>query len=124
MARRGRPTVQIELSDERKTLLRWARRHSPSQTLALRCRIVLACADGASNADVAQGFGGAPDDGLEVAAAALTIATATWPPVVSSWTPGGSIRRQPHPPLAGQQAARTVRQLARLHPSADRVRPR
>ncbi len=47
MARRGRPTVPIILSeDERATLQRWARRHSSSQALALRCRIVLACADG------------------------------------------------------------------------------
>ena len=46
MARRGRPTVQLTLSgNERKTLERWARRHSSSQALALRCRIVLACAD-------------------------------------------------------------------------------
>ena len=45
-ARRGRPTVQLTLSgDERKTLERWARRHSSSLALALRCRIVLACAD-------------------------------------------------------------------------------
>ena len=47
MARRGRPTVEIKLSgDERKTLERWARRHSSSQALALRCRIVLGCAAG------------------------------------------------------------------------------
>ncbi len=47
MARRGRPTVPIILSaEERKTLQRWARRHSSSQALALRCRIVLACAEG------------------------------------------------------------------------------
>lgn len=46
MARRGRPTVEINLtSDERKTLERWARRHSSSQALAMRCRIVLGCAD-------------------------------------------------------------------------------
>ena len=39
MARRGRPTVEIILtSDERKTLQRWARRHSSSQALALRCQ--------------------------------------------------------------------------------------
>jgi len=44
--RLGRPTVEIVLSgDERKTLERWARRHSSSQALSLRCRIVLACAD-------------------------------------------------------------------------------
>jgi transposase len=54
MARRGRPTVEITLSgDERSTLERWARRHSSSQALALRCRIVLACADGATNGEVA-----------------------------------------------------------------------
>ena len=47
MARRGRPTVEIILSgEERTTLQRWARRHSSSQALALRCRIVLACAEG------------------------------------------------------------------------------
>lgn len=46
MAKRGRPTVEIVLSaGERKTLQRWARRRSSSQVLALRCRIVLACAD-------------------------------------------------------------------------------
>lgn len=54
MARRGRPTVEITLSgDERKTLLRWAQRHSSSQALALRCRIVLACAEGRPNGEVA-----------------------------------------------------------------------
>ena len=43
MARLGRPTVQITLSDnERETLQRWARRHSSAQALALRSRIVLA----------------------------------------------------------------------------------
>jgi transposase len=46
MARRGRPTIDITLSDdERETLQRWARRHSSSQALALRCRIILACED-------------------------------------------------------------------------------
>jgi transposase len=47
MGKRGRPTVEIKLSgDERKTLERWARRQSSSQALALRCKIVLACAAG------------------------------------------------------------------------------
>jgi len=47
LARRGRPTVPIILStEERETLQRWARRHSSAQALALRCRIVLACAEG------------------------------------------------------------------------------
>lgn len=46
MARRGRPTVEINLtSEERRALQRWARRHSSSQALALRSKIVLACAD-------------------------------------------------------------------------------
>jgi transposase len=54
MARRGRPTVEIILSgDERKTLERWARRHNSSQALALRCRIVLGCADGRPNTQIA-----------------------------------------------------------------------
>ena len=47
MARPGRPTVEIILSaEERATLQRWARRHSSSQALALRSKIVLACAEG------------------------------------------------------------------------------
>jgi transposase-like protein len=47
VARRCRPTVPIILSEnERTTLQRWARRHSSAQALALRCRIVLACAEG------------------------------------------------------------------------------
>jgi transposase len=54
MARRGRPTVEIKLSgNERETLQRWARRHSSAQSLALRCRIVLACAEGRTNEDIA-----------------------------------------------------------------------
>ena len=58
MARRGRPTVEITLSgDERKTLERWARRHSSSQALSLRCRIVLAAADGKANGVIASELG-------------------------------------------------------------------
>lgn len=59
MARRGRPTVEIELTgEERRTLQRWARRHSSSQALALRCRIVLACADkDRTNGQIAEEFG-------------------------------------------------------------------
>ncbi len=54
MGQRGRPTVTIELTEaERETLHRWARRHSCSQQLALRCRIVLGCAEGLSNTAVA-----------------------------------------------------------------------
>ena len=58
MGRVGRPTVEIDLSeDERDTLRRWARRHSSSQALALRSRIVLACAEGMTNTAIAEKFG-------------------------------------------------------------------
>lgn len=54
MARAGRPTVVIELSkSERETLERWTRRHSSAQMLALRSRIVLGCAEGRTDKDVA-----------------------------------------------------------------------
>jgi transposase/DNA-binding CsgD family transcriptional regulator len=54
MARRGRPTAVVELTaQERETLQRWARRHSSSQALALRCRIVLAAAEGRTNTEIA-----------------------------------------------------------------------
>jgi transposase len=54
MARRGRPTAVIELSDtERETLQRWVRRHSSAQALAQRSRIVLSCGEGHSNQEVA-----------------------------------------------------------------------
>jgi len=43
--------------DERATLERWARRRNSSQALALRCRIVLACAEGHSNQAVADRLG-------------------------------------------------------------------
>jgi transposase len=52
--RRGPKLPELALSDEERTTLeRWARRRSSAQALALRCRIVLACAEGASNAAVA-----------------------------------------------------------------------
>jgi transposase len=58
MARRGRPTTAVVLSDgERETLERWARRPKSAQSLALRCRIVLACADGGTNVEVAERLG-------------------------------------------------------------------
>jgi len=58
MGRAGRPTVAIELSqEERDTLRRWARRHSSSQALALRSRIVLACAEGETNTAIAEDLG-------------------------------------------------------------------
>ena len=59
MARRGRPSVEIELrSEELATLKRWSRRHSSSQALALRSKIVLACAAGdATHAEIAAELG-------------------------------------------------------------------
>lgn len=58
MGRAGRPTVTVELTDgERDTLRRWARRHSSSQALALRSRIVLACAEGKTNTAIAEELG-------------------------------------------------------------------
>jgi transposase len=55
MSGRGRPRVELVLSDEeRMTLQRWSRRAKSAQALAMRCRIVLACADGLSNVEVAE----------------------------------------------------------------------
>lgn len=49
---------ELVLSDEeRETLTRWERRRKSSQALALRCRIVLACAEGTSNTAVAKKLG-------------------------------------------------------------------
>src|SRR5512142_140792 len=57
MARAGRPKAVLELGDaEREQLVRWERRRS-SQALALRSRIVLECARGGSNTDVAAACG-------------------------------------------------------------------
>jgi transposase len=43
--------------DERETLERWSRRAKSAQALVLRCRIILACADGLSNVEVAARVG-------------------------------------------------------------------
>ncbi len=52
--RSGRPKAGLSLSEaEREQLQRWARRSSSTQALALRSKIVLACADGSSNTQVA-----------------------------------------------------------------------
>jgi transposase len=47
----------VSSDDERDTLERWARRPKSAQALALRCRIVLACADGSYNFQVAEQLG-------------------------------------------------------------------
>ncbi len=58
MARTGRPTAQIVLTDgERETLDRWARRSRSAQALGFRCRIVLAAAEDRSNTDIAADLG-------------------------------------------------------------------
>src|SRR5918994_1713795 len=58
MAERGRPKAPLVLTEEgRQTLERWARRSKTSQALALRCKIVLACAEGATNKAVAEQLG-------------------------------------------------------------------
>jgi transposase len=52
--RTGRPKKPLTLSDdERQKLEQWARRPKTAQRLALRSRIVLACADGKTNGQVA-----------------------------------------------------------------------
>jgi transposase len=58
MARPGRPTAEVVLDEqERETLERWARRPTSAQALALRCRIVLAAADGQANGVIAAQLG-------------------------------------------------------------------
>jgi transposase len=58
MPRIGRPTPELVLTDEeRATLTRWSQRAKSSQVLAMRSRIILGCADGGSNTDVASDLG-------------------------------------------------------------------
>jgi transposase len=60
MSRTGRPKAVLELTDpEREQLVRWERRRKSSQALALalRWRIVVACAEGLSNKEVAEAVG-------------------------------------------------------------------
>jgi transposase len=53
-ARSGRPKVELVVTDaEREQLTRWSRRARTAQALALRSKIVLACAGGLSNKQVA-----------------------------------------------------------------------
>src|SRR5712692_7814868 len=58
MAVRGPPPARVVLSEEeRETLQRWARRPKSAQALALRCRIVLASAQGGTNTEIGERLG-------------------------------------------------------------------
>jgi transposase len=58
MPRTGRPKAPLSLTeDEHDQLVRWSRRAKSAQALALRSRIVLACAEGADNKTVALKLG-------------------------------------------------------------------
>jgi DNA-binding NarL/FixJ family response regulator len=59
---RGPKPVAVELTEnERVTLEQWARRRKTAQALAQRSRIVLACARGGSNTEIAAELGLARD---------------------------------------------------------------
>jgi transposase len=58
MKKGGRPKTPLILADdERQKLETWARRPKSTQRLALRARIILACAEGLENTDVARRLG-------------------------------------------------------------------
>jgi transposase len=58
MGARGRPKAKLVVSPtERDTLMRWTRRRSTAQALALRAQIVLGCASGRTNLEVADDLG-------------------------------------------------------------------
>ncbi len=64
----GRPLAPLRLTaEERETLSRWTRRATTAQALALRARLVLACAGGATNGEVAQKVPRASRHGGQVA---------------------------------------------------------
>jgi transposase len=61
-ARPGRPKSELTVTgQERVTLQRWARRATSSQVLAMRSKIVLACAEGRDNKQIAAELGVHPD---------------------------------------------------------------
>ena len=56
--RRGRPTPRVTLSDEQRDELRaWTRRHTQSQHLATRARIILASEELGTDVRVAEELG-------------------------------------------------------------------
>ena len=53
--RRGPQLRELQLTTQENTqLVQWTRRHKTSQALALRARIILACAEGVNNSEVAR----------------------------------------------------------------------
>jgi len=55
--RMGRPIPELKITlEQRETLEQWSRRPKTAQALAQRARIILACAKGQSNTDVARQF--------------------------------------------------------------------
>jgi transposase len=59
--RTGRPKAPLVLGEgDREVLERWVRRRTTAQALALRARILLACAEGAANTAVADELGVTP----------------------------------------------------------------
>ena len=55
---RGRPLPLLEIStDERATLERWVARRKTAQAVSQRARLVLSCAEGRSNMEVAAQVG-------------------------------------------------------------------
>jgi len=53
----GRPIPELVVTQsERESLQNWARRPKSAQALALRARIILACAEGKTNTEVANEF--------------------------------------------------------------------
>ena len=53
--RNGRPLPELILSDSEREMLRnWARRPKSAQALALRARMILGCAEGLTNTEVAE----------------------------------------------------------------------
>jgi hypothetical protein len=66
----GRHLAPLILSDEERSELKaLATRRKTAQALALRARIVLACAESLQNKEVAVRLGGGPGDGGQMAAA-------------------------------------------------------
>ncbi|GGL14120.1 hypothetical protein GCM10010094_88700 [Streptomyces flaveus] len=112
----GRPKAELVLTDgERAQLVRWARRARTAQYLALRAKIVLRCAEGVMNKQVAADLG---VDGEVGRALADRLARMT------GGNPGPAVPRSPQapavcPPTAGSsfRHAGGPARLTRLRPA-------